>query len=211
MKIYNALLVTLVLMSQFVFAAQSKNNSDASHSSFTVVQGQDPSDKFRISGGAIHALAGILALKGEYLYNDKIAVGADVFYGSRKAGSTDKNTTNKPYSQTYSEYNLSLSYMMTGSNYSDGFYINPKVGQLKAGIADYSDLSLSGSTSASQFVLVGGYQWAYDLKLQFKLGLGFRATQTADIVIYDASKKEVYRTSSNFNSAAIDCNIAYTF
>lgn len=211
LKTHSLFLLIAVLSSQMTFAAQSKKTSNVDSTSIIKVPGQDPTNKFRISGGALHALVGYLSVNGEYLYNDKIAFGADIIYSSKKNESTDKNTNNKPYSYTYNEYNLNMSYMLTGSNYSNGFYISPKVGQLKAAIADYSDLNLSGSTSASQFVLIGGYQLAYDHKLQLKLGLGFRATQSADIVIYDNSKKEVYRTSSNLNSAAFDCNIAYTF
>lgn len=203
--------VSLALVTQTAFAGKSKKSTSYESAFSTTSSVKKDSDQYRVSGGALSALAGILSVKGEYLLNDKMAVGVDLSYASKDTEPLEKDASIKTYHFTYSEYNLGFNYMITGTNSTDGFYINPKVGQLTSGISNFSDLNLSGSASASQLVVTAGYQWVYPTKFQLKLGLGTRATPTTDVVIYDSSKKEVYRASSNLNSAAIDCSLAYTF
>ena len=210
MKTTLLLAITLTLTSSITFAGKSKK-STSFESAYSSSSSKQESDMYRVSGGALSALAGILSVKGEYLLNDKMAVGVDLSYTSKDTEPLEKDSTIKTYHFTYSEYNLGFNYMITGTNTSDGFYINPKVGQLNSGISNFSDLNLSGSASSSQLVVTGGYQWVYPTKFQLKLGLGARATPATDIVIYDSSKKEVYRDSSSLNSAAVDCSLAYTF
>lgn len=209
---------TMLLIFAFIFSiphafAGSKSKRA---SSFESAYGANSSseksrDNFRISGGALSALAGILSVKGEYLLSDKFAIGADLSYTSKDTEPLEKDSTIKSYHVTYSEYNLGLNYMISGTNVTDGFYVNPKVGQVSSGISNFSDQNLSGTVATSQLIITGGYQWVYPTKFQLKLGLGMRATPSTDIVIYDSSKKEIYRTSSNLNFAAIDCSLAYTF
>lgn len=206
-------LVFIFIMSNSLAFAGSKSKRLSSFESAYSMNStsQNSRDKFRISGGALSALAGILSVKGEYLLTEKFAIGADLSYTSKDTEPLEKDSSIKTYHVTYTEYNLGLNYMITGTNFTDGFYINPKLGQVSSGISNFSDQNLSGTVAASQMIITGGYQWVYPTKFQLKLGLGMRATPSTDIVIYDSSKKEIYRTSSNLNFAAVDCSLAYTF
>lgn len=204
--------IVLTIVTQASLAAKSKKSTsfESAYGSSSISD-KKSSDQFRVSGGALSALVGILSVKGEYFLNNKFALGADISYTSKQTEPLDKDTSTKSYHLNYSEYNLGLNYMITGTNTSDGFYINSKVGSFSTSISEFTEENLGGAVSASQFVVTGGYHWVYPTKFQLTLGLGGRATQASDIVIYDSAKKELYRTSASLNSAVIDCSLAYTF
>jgi len=117
MKYISFITITIILTSHIAFAAQSKNNSSPDNISNVNLANQSSKNKFRVSGGVIYALAGILSVKGEYLLNNKMALGADLFYGSKKTESTDKSTTTKPHSFSYTEYNFKLKLYVNRNKY----------------------------------------------------------------------------------------------
>ncbi|MFN3697764.1 MAG: hypothetical protein ACK4VO_10020 [Pseudobdellovibrio sp.] len=210
-KQWMVFLIGILVISQTTLSAQMKKKAEMQNSSVIKVKGLYPNDQFRVSADPLRALIGFLLVKGEYFINQQFAVGADVVYGFKQT-STEKSTSDaKSYKTSYLEYNLGLNYMLSGVNTSDGFYLNTRLGRLRSAISDYSDLKLSGDTTTNQLVVTGGYQWVYEKRLQLKLGLGARSLQTADIVIYDESKKEVYRESANLSSVTADVLIAYSF
>lgn len=125
---------------------------------------------------------------------------------------TSGSSADLNYKWTTYEVYIGPKFMLSGAYHESGFYLAPAVGYVGSTITDYGVDKWRGSLNAPVGRLTGGYQFVGFNGIRLTTGLGLRVASSSDIVIRDASDRDVYRTSSSsFGSLALDLRFGFMF
>lgn len=125
-----------------------------------------------------------------------------------------KNGDSYPNDYSWSTYEVYLgpTFMLTGDNSHNGFYLSPAIGYTGTTISDYSVFKLSGSLDTFEGRITTGYQFVGTHGMKFVGGLGLRILDTGDVKIKDSAGRELYRVKSDqLSGLALDLRLAFMF
>lgn len=156
-------------------------------------------------------LIGGLGAKIDFRVSDTMAIGLGGMYANWSTKSEDSTINDTAYKQKVYEIYMGPTFNLTGNYDTNGIFFTPAIGYTGSRIYDYSIFNLSGELNTFELRTTAGYQWVSN-DLRIIAGGGFKFLGDSDVVVRDASQKEVYRSKSgSFGALALDFHIAWLF
>lgn len=180
-------------------------------SSVSTTETEQTEHSYGLSAEPLWLVLGGFGAKADTRLSDSISLGVGGMYiPTRSETSSGDSQTNYRWS-TYEVY-VGPTLFLSSTYDKSGWYITPALGYTSATISNYGTSNLSGSLSAPELRVTGGYQWLFAKSIRLTVGGGARVVSSSDVVIKDSTGQEVYRQSSGaLGGLSLDLQIGYMF